>query len=51
MVRIVSAQPLPGCRLQIAFDDGLTGVFAVEPDRRGGVFLKLLDPRDKGVKP
>jgi hypothetical protein len=44
MIRIVSAQPLPGCRLQVAFNDGLTGIFLVEPERRGGVFLKLLEP-------
>ena len=44
MSRIVSAKPLSGCRLQVAFDDGLTGVFSVEPERRGGVFLKLLNP-------
>lgn len=43
--RIVSAKPLPGCRLKVAFDDGLSGVFAVEPERRGGVFLKLLDKK------
>ena len=45
MVRIVSAHPLPGCRLKVVFNDGLAGVFAVEPERRGGVFLKLLQPR------
>jgi hypothetical protein len=45
MVRIVSAQPLPGYRLRVVFSDGLSGVFAVEPERRGGVFLKLLEPR------
>jgi hypothetical protein len=45
MSRIVSAQPLPGFRLQVVFSDGLAGVFAVEPERRGGVFLKLLEPR------
>ena len=27
------------------FNDGLSGVFPVEPERRGGVFLKLLDAR------
>jgi hypothetical protein len=43
MIRIVSAKPLSGCRLQVAFDDGLAGVFPVEPEKRGGVFLKLLD--------
>jgi hypothetical protein len=44
MVRVVSAHPLPGCRLQVMFSDGLAGIFAVEPQRRGGVFLKLLEP-------
>jgi len=41
--RIVPIQPLSGCRLQISFADGLAGVFPVEPGKRGGVFLKLLD--------
>jgi len=45
MIRLVSVQPLPGCRLQVAFSDGLTGIFAVAPQRRGGVFLKLREPR------
>jgi len=45
MIRIVSAEPLPGYRLKVAFDDGTGGTFAVEPERRGGVFLKLLDPQ------
>jgi hypothetical protein len=45
MVRIVSAQPLPGYRLKVVFNDGLSGVFSVEPERRGGVFLKLVEPR------
>jgi hypothetical protein len=44
MIRVVSAQPLPGCRLQVVFNDGVGGIFAVEPQRRGGVFLKLLEP-------
>jgi hypothetical protein len=44
MVRIVSASPLPGFCLQVAFNDGLAGIFPVEPERRGGVFLKLLEP-------
>jgi len=43
MNRIVSAEPLPGFRLKVAFNDGVSGIFAVEPERRGGVFLKLLD--------
>jgi hypothetical protein len=31
--------------LQVRFNDGLEGIFPVEPERRGGVFLKLLDAR------
>lgn len=45
MNRIVAAEPLPGYRLKVAFNDGLSGIFAVEPERRGGVFLKLLDAK------
>ena len=45
MNRIVSAKALSGYRLQVAFDDGVAGIFSVEPERRGGVFLKLLDPK------
>ena len=43
MIRIISAEPLPQCRLKVTFNDGVSGIFAVEPERRGGVFLKLLD--------
>jgi hypothetical protein len=49
MNRIVSAEPLPGCRLKVAFNDGVSGIFAVEPERRGGVFLKLLDAKTFNV--
>ena len=45
MNRIVSAEPLPEWRLKVIFEDGVSGVFSVEPARRGGVFLKLLDDR------
>lgn len=45
MVRIETAQPLAGYRLKIRFNDGLEGVFPVEPERRGGVFLNLLDSK------
>ena len=45
MNRIVSAEPLPEWRLKVIFEDGVSGVFSVEPVRRGGVFLKLLDDR------
>ena len=45
MIRIVSAEPLPDCRLKVIFNDGVSGIFSVEPERRGGVFLKLLDTR------
>ena len=44
MIRIISAIPLPGHRLNVTFNDGLDGIYSVEPERRGGVFLKLLDP-------
>ena len=45
MNRIVTAKPLPGYRLKVVFNDGLNGIFDVEPERRGGVFLKLLDKK------
>ena len=34
-------QPLAGYRLKIRFNDGLEGVYPVEPEKRGGVFLRL----------
>ncbi len=45
MVRIETAQPLTGYRLKVRFNDGFEGIYPVEPERRGGVFLKLLDVR------
>jgi len=45
MVRILTVRPLAGHRLQVRFNDGLEGVFSVEPERRGGVFLKLMGAR------
>jgi len=45
MVRILSAKPIPGYRLEIVFNDGVKGIFNVEPEKRGGVFLKLLDSK------
>jgi hypothetical protein len=44
MIRIIAAEPLSGCRLKVAFNDGVSGIFSVAPEQRGGVFLKLLDP-------
>jgi len=44
MIRIISVLPLSGHRLKVTFNDGVDGIFSVEPERRGGVFLKLLDP-------
>jgi len=44
MIRVVEAQPLDGFRLRVRFNDGLEGIYPVEPQRRGGVFLKLCDP-------
>ena len=43
MVHVVSAKPLSDYRLEVTFNDGVSGIFHVEPKRRGGVFLKLLD--------
>ena len=43
--KITRAKPLPQCRLKVTFNDGVSGVFPVEPERRGGVFLRLLDAR------
>lgn len=45
MFRIETAQPLPGYRLKVRFSDGLEGIYSVEPERCGGVFLKLLEPK------
>jgi uncharacterized protein DUF2442 len=45
MIRIISAEPLPQYRLKVTFNDGVSGIFPVEPERRGGVFLKLLDTK------
>ncbi len=44
MIRIIEAVPLEGYRLKIRFNDGLEGIYSVEPERRGGVFRKLHDP-------
>jgi len=44
MNRIVSAIPLSGHRLNVTFNDGVNGIFPVDPERRGGVFLQLLVP-------
>ena len=44
MIRIIEAVPLEGYRLKIRFNDGLEGIYPVEPERRGGVFRKLRDP-------
>jgi hypothetical protein len=44
MIQVVSAEPLPDYRLKVAFNDGLKGEFAVDPEQLGGVFLKLLEP-------
>jgi len=45
VIRIVSVQTLPQYRLKVTFNDGVSGVFAVEPERRGGVFLRLMDAK------
>ena len=45
MIRIISAEPLPQYRLKVTFNGGVNGIFPVEPERRGGVFLESLDAR------
>jgi len=45
MIRGISAESLRQCRLKVTFNDGVSEVFPVEPERRDGVFLKLLAPR------
>jgi len=44
MVRVVEVKPLEGYCLWVRFSDGVEGVYEVEPERRGGVFHRLLDP-------
>ena len=44
MIRITAVAALEGHRLKVRFNDGAEGIYAVEPERRGGVFLRLLDP-------
>ena len=44
MIRILEATPLPGFRLKVRFNDGFEGIYAVEPEKRGGVFLPLINP-------
>jgi hypothetical protein len=44
MIRILKATPLEGYRLKVRFNDGIEGIYAVEPERRGGVFQKLQEP-------
>ena len=43
MFRIEAVQPLAGHRLKVRFNDGLEGIYPVEPERRSGVFLKLTE--------
>ena len=43
MTRVIEAKPLERHRLWVRFSDGLEGTYAVAPERRGGVFLRLLD--------
>ena len=43
MIRIVEVKAIEGHRLWVRFNDGLEGVYAVEPARRGGMFQPLLN--------
>jgi hypothetical protein len=42
MIRIVEATPLADYQLRVRFNDGVKGVYSVDPARRGGVFAPLL---------
>jgi len=44
MIRVVFVKPLSEHRLQVRFHDGAEGVYAVEPARRGGIFLSIMPP-------
>lgn len=44
MTRVVQVKPLPGWLLWVRFDDGTEGTYAVDPQRRGGVFQPLCNP-------
>lgn len=44
MIRINAVTALEGHRLKVRFNDGTEGIYSVEPERRSGVFLRLLDP-------
>jgi hypothetical protein len=44
MKRIVSAQALPGCRLQLRYDDGVEGTVDLSPHLDQGVFKAWRDP-------
>jgi hypothetical protein len=43
MIRLVEVTPIEGYRLKVRFNDGVEGVYSVEPQRRGGVFRKVQD--------
>jgi len=35
MIRIISAEPLPHCRLKVTFNGGVSGIFPVATDVSG----------------
>jgi hypothetical protein len=45
MIRVVEVRPLENARLWVRFSDGVEGTFSVEPERRGGIFVPLTDPK------
>jgi hypothetical protein len=44
MVRLIATASVDGHRLKVRCNNGLEGIYPVEPDRRGGAFLHLKDP-------
>src|SRR5215213_9092218 len=45
MIRIIEATPLEGYRLKVRFNDGVEGIYSVEPERRGGVQRRARESR------
>ena len=44
MRRVISVRPLPGCRLALAFDDGVEGVAELSDLAGHGVFASWQEP-------
>ncbi len=43
--QVLSVKPLDDYCLELKFDNGVKGIYHVNPKKKGGVFLKLLDKK------